>query len=72
MTLHIAAYAEGFSTPGVRALERLLSSVGVAMDSKTARSTECLVASRANVAILALRESGSARWVKVVMVLPRV
>lgn len=33
MTLHVAAYAEGLATSVVRALERLLSGVRVAVDA---------------------------------------
>jgi hypothetical protein len=67
--LQVAAYAEGLTIPGMGALKWLLSGVSVAMDSKTARSAECLVASRVDILILALRECGSTSWVKIVMVL---
>lgn len=33
MTLHVAADAEGLAAPSVRALERLLTSVRVAVDA---------------------------------------
>lgn len=33
MTLHVAANTESLATPGVRALERLLTSMRVAVDA---------------------------------------
>lgn len=69
VSLHVAANAEGFATAGVGALEGLFASVRVAMDSKTAWPAESLVASRADVAILALGEQGHLRRVKVVVVM---
>lgn len=70
VTLHVAAYTESLTATGMWALERLLSSVRVAVDPETAGSAEGLVASRADISILALRESGSTSWVKVVVMLP--
>ena len=70
VTLHVAAYTESLAATGMRALERLLSGVGVAVDPETAGSAEGLVASRADISILALWESGSTSWVKVVVMLP--
>lgn len=72
MPLHVAAYAECLSAPGMRALERLLARVTVTVDAQAARSGKGFVASWANVSILRLREVGLARGADVVMVLPRV
>ena len=58
-------------SPG-EALERLLASMGVAVNAKGARPAECFVASLADVAILRLRESSLSTGRDVVMVLPRV
>lgn len=70
--LHVAADAEGLSTPGVRALEWLLASVRVAVNSKAARPAEGLVARLADVPILALWVRRPVRGVEVVVVLPGV
>jgi hypothetical protein len=73
MSLHVAADAEGLAASRVRALERLLSRVRVAVDSEAAGAAEGLVACLADVAILALRERAAMRRVHVVVVvLPRV
>lgn len=68
VSLHVAANAKGLATAGVGALEGLFASVRVAVDSEAAWPTESLVASRADVAILALGEQGHLRRVKVVVV----
>lgn len=57
--LHVAPYAEGFSTAAMRAFEGLLAGMRMAVDSQRAWSTESLVAGLANVAILRLREGSS-------------
>jgi hypothetical protein len=44
----------------------------VAVDPETAGSAKGLVASRADISILALGESCSTGWVKVMVMLPRV
>lgn len=56
MTLHVASYTKGLATASLRALERLLTGVRVAMNAETARPAESLVASLADIAIRALRE----------------
>jgi len=56
VALHVAANTEGFATARLRALVRLLSSMAVAVDAEAAWPREGLVASRADVAVLGLRE----------------
>lgn len=70
VALHVAAYAESFSTASLRALERLLASVGVAVNAQAAGATEGLVARRADVAVLRLRVEMPRGGVKVVVVRP--
>jgi hypothetical protein len=70
MSLHVASHAEGLAAARVRALEWLLSSVGVAVDPERARAREGLVASLADVAILGLRERSCRGRRDVVVVLP--
>lgn len=70
VALHVAADAEGFATAGVRALERLLARVRVAVDSQRARARERLVARLAHVSVLRLRERRCRRRRDVVVVLP--
>lgn len=72
VSLHVTADAERLATPGMRALERLLASVRVAVNSQAAWSAKGLVAGLADVTILALRIRRSVRRVEVVVVLPRV
>lgn len=72
VALHVAAHAESLAAAGVRALERLLASVRVAVYPQGARAGECLVAGLADVAVLGLRERCRSRWRDVVVVLPRV
>src|SRR5690606_22102402 len=62
MSLHIAPHAKRFAAPGVRALERLLARMRVAVDPQRARPRERLVARLADVAVLTLRERRSRRW----------
>lgn len=70
--LHVAPDAKRLATPRVRTLERLLACVRVAVDPQRARPRERLVARRADVAVLALRERRGRRGRDVVVVLPRV
>lgn len=70
VSLHIASNAEGFATAGDGALERLLARVGVAVDAERAGSGKGLVASRADVSVLALGIRRRRRRGDVVMVLP--
>jgi len=72
VSLHVAPDGEGLAATRVRALERLLARVGVAVDPEGAGSREGLVAGLANVPILALRERGGRLGRDVVVVLPRV
>jgi hypothetical protein len=72
VTLHVAADAEGLAAARVRALEGLLAGVAVAVDAQGTGTGEGLVASRADVAVLALGEAGSSRRRDVVVVLPGV
>jgi len=53
--LHVAAHTERLPASNVRAFERLLARVRVNVNPEAARSAEGLVASGANIAILALR-----------------
>lgn len=62
VALHVAAHAESLAAAGVRALERLLASVRVAVYPQGARAGECLVAGLADVAVLGLRERCRSRW----------
>jgi hypothetical protein len=70
--LHVASDAECLPTASVRALERLLSRVGVAMDAERAGPREGFAAGLADVAVLGLRERRRRGRRDVVMVLPRV
>ena len=70
MSLHVATYAEGFAASWLWALVRLLAGVAVAVDAKAAWPREGLVASRADVTVLRLRDLRLARSADVVMVLP--
>lgn len=70
MTLHVTSDAEGLATASMRALEWLFASVRVAVDAKAARSTKGLVASWANVSVLALRVGNTMYRVQVVVMLP--
>lgn len=70
VTLHVAANTEGLATSGVRALERLLASVGVAVDAQRAWAGKCFVAGLAYIAVLRLREGRGGRWRDIVVVLP--
>lgn len=70
VTLHVAAHAEGFATTGLRALERLLPGVRVAVDAQAAGAAESLVASRADVAVLSLRVEVTGSRVEVVVMRP--
>jgi hypothetical protein len=70
VTFHVTSYAESFSTPGLWALVRLLSSVAVAVYAQAAWSREGLVACRADVAILRLWKCRLARCADVVVMLP--
>lgn len=56
VTLHVASNAKGLAAAGVRALERLLAGVGVAVNSEGAGAGEGFVAGLADVSVLALRE----------------
>ena len=56
VSLHVAADTEGFATTRLRALVRLLARVTVAVYPQAAGSGEGLVASRADVTVLRLRE----------------
>jgi len=51
VSLHVAAYAERLSTPGLRTLVWLLTGVAVTVNTQTARSREGFVARRADVAV---------------------
>jgi len=68
--LHVTAHAERLAAPAMRALERLLARVAVAMYSQAARPRECFVARLADVAVLGLREGGLRGRRDVVVVLP--
>ena len=57
VSLHVAADAEGLAAAGVRALERLLARVAVAVYAQATGARKGLVAGGANVPILRLRES---------------
>lgn len=70
VSLHVAANAECFAAPRLRALVRLLASVTVAVDAQAAWARECLVAGRANVPVLRLWKCRLARRAHVVVVLP--
>jgi hypothetical protein len=52
VSLHVTPHTEGLAAAVVRALERLLACVAVAVDTKTARPRKCFIASLADVAIL--------------------
>jgi hypothetical protein len=54
--LHIAPHAKRLAATGKGAFERFFSRVGVAVDPERAGTGEGLVASRADVPVLALRE----------------
>jgi predicted secreted Zn-dependent protease len=56
MSLHVAPDAEGLAASGVRALERFLSGMRVAVDPERTRTRERLVARLTDVTILRLRE----------------
>lgn len=71
VTLHVAANAECLAAARLRALERLLASVRVAVDAETARAAEGLVAGLADVTVLALGEEVTRSRVEIVVVLPR-
>ena len=71
VALHVASDAEGLAAPRVRALERLLARVRVAVNAQRAGSGEGLVARLADVSVLGLRERSSGRRRDVVVVLPR-
>jgi hypothetical protein len=71
MPFHVATHTERFATSRLRALVRLLARVTVAMDTQAARSRECLVACRADVAILGLRKGRLTGGTNVVVVLPQ-
>jgi hypothetical protein len=70
--LHIAANTKGFSAARVRALERLLAGVRVAVNFQARGSREGFVAGRTDVAFLGLRVSRVRRGSDVVVVLPGV
>ena len=72
MPLHVAPHAKRLAAPRVRALERLLARMRVAVDPQRARPRERLVARRADVTVLALGERRGGRGRDVVVVLPRV
>jgi hypothetical protein len=54
VAFHVAAHAERFAAAGVRAFERFLACVAVAVYAETAGSRESLVARLTDVAILRL------------------
>lgn len=62
MSLHVAPHTKRLAAPGMRALERLLARVRVAVDPQRARPRERLVARLADVAVLTLRERRGRRW----------
>lgn len=70
VSLHVASHAKGFATAGDGALERLLARVGVAVDAERAGPGKSLVASRADVSVLALGIRRRCRRGDVVVVLP--
>lgn len=70
VSLHVASHAEGLATARLGTLVRLLSSMAMAVDAQTAWSREGLVARRADVAVLGLRELRLAGCADVVVVLP--
>jgi hypothetical protein len=72
VALHVTSHAEGFATAGLGTFVRLLAGVTVAVNAQTAWPRECLVACRANVSVLRLREGRLAGGADVVVVLPRV
>jgi len=72
VAFHVAANAESFATTSMRALERFLASMAVAMDSQAAWAGERFIACWADIAILRLRKCSLARSTNVVMMLPGV
>lgn len=70
MPLHVAPHAKRLAAPRLRALERLLARVRVAVDPQRARPRERLATRLADVAVLALRERRRRRRRDVVVVLP--
>jgi len=70
VAFHVASNAEGFPATSVRAFERLLAGVTMAVNAQAARPRERLVASRANVAVLRLGEGSLAGCADIMMVLP--
>lgn len=70
VALHVTPHAEGLAATGLGALEGLLASVGVAVDAQAAGSAEGLVASLADVPVLALGKELARCRVQVVVVLP--
>jgi hypothetical protein len=72
VALHVASDTESLATARLRTFVWLLAGVAMAVDAQAAWSREGLVASRADVSILRLREGGLTRGADVVVVLPRV
>jgi hypothetical protein len=70
--LHVTPHTERLPATRVRTLVRLLTRMGVGVDLQTTRSTEGLIAGRADISVLGLREDGLRVLIDVVVVLPDV
>ena len=73
MSFHVAPHTESLSTAGMRAFERFLARMRVAMDLQAGGAGECFIAGLTYVAVLWLAGETSRRGrrnVMVVLVLP--
>ena len=68
--LHVAAYTECFAAACMRALERLLTGMAMAVYAEAAGAREGFVTCRTDVTVLTLGEAGGAGCTDVVMMLP--
>jgi hypothetical protein len=72
MPFHVASHTKRFAAARLGALVGLLARVAVAVDAQAAWARKGLVACRANVPVLRLRECRLAGRADVVVMLPRV